>query len=61
MSEHLCGVAIMVKASAAGTVKTRLVPPLSDAEAAELNLTCLSDFGTLSACIRMCPPEIALS
>ena len=39
MSEQRCAVAIMAKASIAGTVKTRLVPPLTHQEAAELN-TC---------------------
>ena len=34
MSEALCAVAIMAKASLAGSVKTRLVPPLSYEEAA---------------------------
>jgi len=43
MSEQLCAVAIMAKASVAGTVKTRLVPPLTDQEAAELNSCCLAD------------------
>ena len=43
MSERLCAVAIMAKASVAGTVKTRLVPPLSHEEAADLNTTCLAD------------------
>jgi rSAM/selenodomain-associated transferase 1 len=43
MSEHLCAVAIMAKASVAGTVKTRLVPPLSHQEAADLNTSCLAD------------------
>ena len=38
-----CAVAIMAKASVAGTVKTRLVPPLTDAEAAELNSCFLTD------------------
>jgi rSAM/selenodomain-associated transferase 1 len=33
----------MAKASVAGTVKTRLVPPLTDAEAAELNTCFLTD------------------
>ena len=33
----------MAKASVAGTVKTRLVPPLTDTEAAELNTSCLAD------------------
>src|SRR5712691_11298562 len=43
MTEQLCAVAIMAKASVAGTVKTRLVPPLSYDEAAELNTCCLTD------------------
>jgi rSAM/selenodomain-associated transferase 1 len=43
MSERLCAVAIMAKASVAGAVKTRLVPPLSHEEAAELNTSCLAD------------------
>jgi hypothetical protein len=33
----------MAKASLAGTVKTRLVPPLTHEEAAELNTCCLTD------------------
>lgn len=43
MSEEVCALAIMAKASIAGTVKTRLVPPLTYEEAAELNTCCLSD------------------
>ena len=43
MSGLACAVAIMAKASIAGTVKTRLVPPLTHAEAAELNTCCLAD------------------
>jgi rSAM/selenodomain-associated transferase 1 len=43
VTEQLCAVAIMAKASVAGTVKTRLVPPLTYEEAAELNTCCLSD------------------
>ena len=43
MSKQVCAVAIMAKASVAGTVKTRLVPPLTYEEAAELNTCCLSD------------------
>jgi glycosyltransferase A (GT-A) superfamily protein (DUF2064 family) len=35
--------AIMAKASVAGAVKTRLVPPLTHEEAAELNTCCLAD------------------
>ena len=43
MPEERCAVAIMAKASVAGTVKTRLVPPLTSQEAAELNTCCLID------------------
>jgi len=43
LAEERCAVAIMAKASVAGTVKTRLVPPLTHEEAAELNTCCLSD------------------
>jgi len=43
MPEKFCAVAIMAKASVAGTVKTRLVPPLTHAEAAKLNTSCLAD------------------
>jgi uncharacterized protein len=38
-----CGVAVMAKASAAGRTKTRLVPPLTCAEAAALNTAFLKD------------------
>ena len=43
MKGQVCAVAIMAKASVAGTVKTRLVPPLTYEEAAELNTCCLLD------------------
>lgn len=43
MREETCAVAIMAKASIAGAVKTRLVPPLTHREAAELNTCCLAD------------------
>ena len=39
----MCAIAIMAKASVAGTVKTRLVPPLTQEEAAAFNTCCLSD------------------
>ena len=42
-AQELCAVAIMAKASIVGTVKTRLVPPLTYQEAAELNTCCLAD------------------
>jgi rSAM/selenodomain-associated transferase 1 len=40
---ELCAVAIMAKASVAGAVKTRLVPPLTHQEAAAFNTCCLID------------------
>jgi glycosyltransferase A (GT-A) superfamily protein (DUF2064 family) len=39
----LCALAIMTKAPRAGAVKTRLQPPLTPAEAAELNICFLRD------------------
>jgi uncharacterized protein len=38
-----CALAIMTKAPRAGTVKTRLQPPLTAGEAADLNVCCLRD------------------
>jgi len=56
MLEELCAVAIMAKASVAGTVKTRLVPPLTHDEAAELNTCCLADVGAnVMAAARQVP------
>jgi rSAM/selenodomain-associated transferase 1 len=40
---NLCALAIMTKAPRAGHVKTRLVPPLTASEAAELNVCLLRD------------------
>src|SRR4029450_13283395 len=37
MARGLCALAVMTKAPQAGRVKTRLVPPLTPEEAAELN------------------------
>src|SRR5215469_81756 len=42
-SRHSCGIAFMAKASAPGRAKTRLVPPLTFDEAAELNTAFLQD------------------
>lgn len=56
MPEERCAVAIMAKASVAGTVKTRLVPPLTPEEAAELNTCCLRDVAAnISAAARQAP------
>jgi uncharacterized protein len=48
----LCALAVMTKAPQAGRVKTRLVPPLTPEEAAELNKCFLRDTATaiLGAC-----------
>jgi uncharacterized protein len=43
ISASFCALAIMTKAPRAGTVKTRLQPPLTPAEAAELNICFLRD------------------
>jgi uncharacterized protein len=58
MSEGICAVAIMAKASVAGTVKTRLVPPLTHEEAAALNSSCLADLAAnLTAAAARAPIE----
>src|SRR5690349_20240856 len=43
VAENVCALAVMTKAPRAGQVKTRLVPPLSAEEAAELNICFLRD------------------
>ena len=50
----LCALAVMTKAPQAGRVKTRLVPPLTPEEAAELNKCFLRDTATAisNACSR---------
>ena len=57
----LCALAVMTKAPQAGRVKTRLVPPLTPEEAAELNKCFLHDTAVAisSACSRRpaCPPK----
>jgi uncharacterized protein len=51
-----CAMAIMAKASVAGAVKTRLVPPLTHEEAAELNTCCLADMAAkISAAAQRVP------
>ncbi len=42
-----CALAIMTKAPRAGTVKTRLQPPLTPSEAAELNICFLRDIAAV--------------
>jgi rSAM/selenodomain-associated transferase 1 len=43
ISKRLCALGVMAKAPLAGEVKTRLVPPLTEREAAELNVCFLRD------------------
>jgi glycosyltransferase A (GT-A) superfamily protein (DUF2064 family) len=52
--DGLCALAVMTKAPQAGRVKTRLVPPLTPGEAAELNKCFLRDTAAAisSACSR---------
>ncbi len=54
--EFSCGIAVMAKASAPGRTKTRLVPPLSGAEAAEANTAFLKDiFANITEAARQVP------
>src|SRR5437764_9849924 len=48
----LCALAVMTKAPRAGQVKTRLIPPLTPDEAAQLNICFLRD--TAAAITRAC-------
>jgi len=43
IADNLCALAVMTKAPRAGQVKTRLVPPLTPEEAAQLNICFLRD------------------
>ncbi len=52
IGKNLCALAVMTKAPRAGQVKTRLVPPLSPEEAAQLNVCFLRDTG--AAITRAC-------
>ena len=54
MARGVCALAVMTKAPQAGRVKTRLVPPLTPEEAAELNKCFLRDTAAAisSACSR---------
>ncbi len=49
IGKNLCALAVMTKAPRAGQVKTRLVPPLSPEEAAQLNICFLRDTATAIA------------
>src|SRR2546430_7974210 len=52
IGNDLCALAVMTKAPRAGQVKTRLVPPLSPEEAAQLNICFLRD--TAAAIAKAC-------
>ena len=52
LGKNLCALAVMTKAPRAGKVKTRLVPPLSPKEAAQLNVCFLRD--TAAAIVKAC-------
>src|SRR5215813_13303124 len=43
IAKPVCALGVMAKAPIAGAVKTRLVPPLTEEEAAELNVCFLRD------------------
>ena len=45
VTQKLCALGIMTKAPQAGKVKTRLTPPLTAKEAAELNICFMRDLG----------------
>jgi rSAM/selenodomain-associated transferase 1 len=49
IGKNLCALAVMTKVPRAGQVKTRLVPPLSPEEAAQLNVSFLRDTATAIA------------
>jgi uncharacterized protein len=52
IADNVCALAVMTKAPCAGQVKTRLVPPLTSEEAAQLNICFLRD--TASAIAKAC-------
>jgi len=52
IGNNLCALAVMTKAPLAGQVKTRLVPPLTPEEAAQLNVCFLRD--TAAAIAKAC-------
>jgi uncharacterized protein len=56
MARGLCALAVMTKAPQAGRVKTRLVPPLTPEEAAELNKCFLRDTAAAFSTACSCPP-----
>ena len=61
MAHGVCALAVMTKAPQAGRVKTRLIPPLTPEEAAELNKCFLRDtaaaISIACSCRVACPPK----
>jgi uncharacterized protein len=56
MTSSPCGIAVMAKASCPGRTKTRLVPPLTHEEAADLNTVFVKDaFANIAAAARQVP------
>lgn len=55
IADNLCALAVMTKAPRPGQVKTRLVPPLTPEQAAELNVVFLRD--TAQAITKGCGPN----
>jgi uncharacterized protein len=56
IARGVCALAVMTKVPQAGRVKTRLVPPLTPEEAAELNRCFLQDTATAIAIACSCRP-----
>jgi rSAM/selenodomain-associated transferase 1 len=57
---EVCALAVMTKAPRAGVVKTRLVPPLTQNEAAQVNRSFLRDVAdAISVAVRETPREMA--
>src|SRR5947209_1385984 len=55
-STGTCGIAVMAKASILGRAKTRLVPPLTFAEAADFNTAFLRDVADNIAAAALAAP-----
>jgi rSAM/selenodomain-associated transferase 1 len=60
LPSRLCALGIMTKAPQAGKVKTRLTPPLTPEEAAELNVCFLRDLGRSIAVASMESPALGI-
>jgi rSAM/selenodomain-associated transferase 1 len=60
LPSKLCALGIMTKAPQAGKVKTRLTPPLTPEEAAELNVCFLRDLGRAISVASMESPALGI-